>query len=110
MEYDLDKVIEFAEKHIPLFKEKYEMFLATPEQIIGRKVISIRGGYSSSEGGQVMLATEIRDYRGVINIHFKPCEESRLHPYENLVSHLGWTTEYEKRCESFVFHKKGMKI
>ena len=110
MEYEIESVLEFAEKHMPLFKEKYEMYLAKPEDIIGRKVISIRGGYSMSEGGQIMIAEEIRDYRGVLHIHFKACEESKLYPYENLATHTGWTTEYDKRCESFVFYKKGMKI
>jgi hypothetical protein len=62
MEYDMKSVLEFAKANILLFDEKYEIFLAKPEDLIGKKVVSIRSGFSNSGGGQIMLVNKIETY------------------------------------------------
>lgn len=110
MEYELNKLLEFAKQNVDLFEEKYEMFLAKPEDIIGRKVMSIRSGFSG-DGGMVMLATETKMNGDKLTIHLTPCEESNLPPM-HLQGHRGWSCDYDRRSNSFIFYKpkENMKI
>jgi hypothetical protein len=106
MEYDMKLLLEFAKANIPLFEEKYEMFLAKPEDLIGKKVMSIRSGFSNSGGGQVMLVDKIDTYKegGEAHVHLLPCEESILRNDERQ-SHRGWSCRYTERASSIIFYK-----
>ena len=104
--YDMKSLLEFAKQHIEKFDEKYEMFLAKPEDLIGKKVISIRSGFSNSGGGQIMLVDSIKPYKegGETHIHLIPCEETKVRDYER-TNHLGWSCRYDERCSSIIFYK-----
>jgi hypothetical protein len=92
-----DHQLFFAKNYFPNFLDKYEVFKATPADLIGKKVISIRSGFSTSNGGQVMIIDKADEHM----IHFIPCDES-INLHDN---HLGWGCMYEQRVESFVFRK-----
>lgn len=99
-------LLEFAKANIPLFDEKYEMFLAKPEDLIGKKVISIRSGFSNSGGGQIMLVDKVETYGNnrELQIHLVPCEESILRNDERSY-HRGWSCRHTERTSSFIFYK-----
>jgi hypothetical protein len=112
MEYDMKLILEFAKANIPLFEEKYEIFLAKPEDLIGKKVVSIRSGFSNSGGGQVMLIDKIETYGNTpesikpeLQIHLIPCEESILRDDERSY-HRGWGCRYSERASSFIFYRQ----
>jgi hypothetical protein len=102
MEYKIEELLEFAKSNIKLFDEKYEMFLAKPEDLIGKKVISIRSGFTGG-GGQVMVVEKLHHFKEYLNIILMPCEESSL-PSMHRESHNGWSCRYEERCNSFIFY------
>jgi hypothetical protein len=104
--YDMKSLLEFAKMHIEKFDEKYKMFLAKPEDVIGKKVVSIRSGFSNSGGGQVMLIDKIEPYgdHPDLHIHLVPCAESNLRQDER-TNHLGWSCRYNERCSSIIFYK-----
>jgi hypothetical protein len=94
-----DHQIFFAKNYFPMFQEKYEVHKATPQELIGKKVLSIRSGFSTSGGGQVMIIDEADENM----IHFKPCEES-INVLSSM-SHKGWGCAYEERVSAFIFKK-----
>lgn len=97
MEYDIISVLAFANANIPLFAERYEISITKPEDLIGKKVISIRSGFSS-EGGQVMIVESINGD----NVYLIPCEES-INIHEG---HTGWGCRVNEICNSVIFYKK----
>ena len=97
MEYDIKSLLEFARTNILQFEERYEMFATKPEDLIGKKVISIRSGFSS-EGGQVMIVESINGD----NVYLIPCEES-INIHEG---HKGWGCKVNEICNSVIFYKK----
>ncbi len=106
MEYDIKSLLEFARANILLFEEKYEMFLTKPEDLIGKKVVSIRAGFSG-DGGQVMLVDKIDYYKegSDARIHLIPCEESVFGNWER-ENHRGWSCRFDERVNSIIFYKK----
>jgi hypothetical protein len=94
-----DHQIFFAKNYFPMFQEKYEVHKATPQDLIGKKVLSIRSGFSTSGGGQVMIIDEADENF----IHFIPCEESVN--ILSSMSHKGWGCAYEERVSAFIFIK-----
>jgi len=103
MEYKIEELLEFVKSNINLFDEKYEMFLTKPEDLIGKKVISIWSGFSTSGGGQVMVVESIYHFKEHLNLRLMPCEESSL-PSMHRESHNGWSCRYEERCSAFIFY------
>jgi len=98
MKYKLDQLIKFGKENINFFEEKYEMFLAKPEENISKKVVSIRPGFSNS-GGQIMLVDKIDGD----NIRLISCEESSMRSGQQ---HSGWGCSFEERVNSFIFYKQ----
>lgn len=88
-----EEIISFAETIHPLFKEMLEVKRTAPENLIGRKVIAIRGGFSGSRGGRVMVITEIEGG----NISLK-------NPDNPDPKHLGWGSQLSRCHFDFVFY------
>lgn len=93
---------EFAKSCIPLFDEKYEMFLAKPEDLVGKKVISICSGFSCSGGGQVMVVESIEDNVIILG----PCEETYSSAKERNVR---WSTNFKDKHKSIIFYNEDKK-
>lgn len=93
---DTDKE-EFAASITSNFNERWDVFKSKPEDLVGKKVISIRNGFSGS-AGQIMIINEANNTQ----IRFIGCEES-INISEH---HLGWGCPYEDRANSFIFYNK----
>lgn len=89
---------EFATSIIPNFNERWEVYNSKPEDLIGRKVISITSGFSTTGGGQIMIIDDANEHQ----IHFISCEESRNVDER----HLGWGCSYDERHNKFIFIDK----
>jgi hypothetical protein len=90
-------VTEFATSIIPNFKERWEIYNMTPEELIGKTVISITYGFSSGPG-QIMVVEKIVDN----DIHLKSCDKSKI---LNHIDHLGWGCKFSERHNKFILYK-----
>lgn len=103
-DYKIDELLVFARERIKNFDERYEMFLTKAEDLIGKKVISIRSGFSG-DSGQVMIIDKMKSYNdNEPYIHLMPCEESSLRERER-ENHLGWGVRFAERQDAFIFYK-----
>lgn len=69
---------EFVDDLYPDAKLQYEMYCMSDEELIGQKVISIRGGYSSP-GGTKMIISKI----------LPPCRNDLSSPEYDRISFIG---------------------
>ena len=88
----------FVKAIVPNIEDRWEIAQMTPEQLIGKKVISIRSGFSNSGGGQIMLVDEADTKR----VHFVPTEEST----DRHEGHLGWSCEFQNISHSVILYKE----
>lgn len=88
---------QFAIDLIPDIKERYDMYKMSPDQLIGKKVISIRSGFSNSGGGQVMFINNADNNM----IYLIPCKESSI--YVNATT--SWQCKYTEKHNSFILYK-----
>ena len=95
---------QFAEEIIPNFKERWEMYSMTPEQLLGRTVVSIRSGFSSIGGGQIMKVDSVKKFNHNIQIHLEPTLDSMLMG-DDIKKHLGWGCDWDDRHNSFILLK-----
>lgn len=93
---------EFAKANVPNIQERLEVYNSSPQDLIGRKVSSIRSGFSNTGGGQIMIIDSADEKR----IHFIHCEESYLGGENNKINHRGWGCDYSDRHNSFIFYKE----
>jgi hypothetical protein len=97
---DKMNITEFASKIVSNLEERYKIYSMTPEELLGKKVISIRSGFTSSGGGQIMLIDSIEGN----NVHFKPTEESIN---INKINHLGWGCGLDELPHSVILYSNG---
>lgn len=102
----MKQYIDFVDELYPKLRERYEIYSTLrqdPESLIGKKVISIRGGFSSHIGGQIMTISEIsfnEDY-GVQQIILKPNELSTVR-----LDSSGWGSTKEEAHNDFILYKE----
>jgi len=95
---------QFAEQIVPDFEGRWEMYNMTPEELIGKTVVSIRSGFSSMDGGQIMKVESMREFNGNIQIHLEPTLDSLIYDDER-ETHLGWSCDWDDRYNSFVIYE-----
>lgn len=93
-----NRKVEFAKSLIENFDARWEMFQATPQDLIGKTVISIRAGFASATAGRIMVIDTADEH----NIHLiQPpgsTSASELAP-------LGWGCKFSDKHNSFIFVK-----
>ena len=93
---------EFAFARDPLLKAKWEVYQMPLNDLIGKKVVSIRSGFSSS-GGQIMVVESI-DRK---DVHLKPTDGSR----NVREGDLGWMCGIREIPDSFILYTpKNIKV
>jgi len=101
---------EFVNSKDPLLVARYEMFQfrSHPEDLIGRKVISIRSGFSNIGGGQVMIVDKISSYgdNETHALHLSHCELTKFGNYDRqyIQTHSGWLCELHELEDSIVLY------
>ena len=86
---------QFAATKVPLLKARWEIYNISPKDLVGKKVVSIRAGFSS-EGGQVMLVQTANSKY----VHLNPTNESI-----NIGDgHMGWGCNVSEIPDSFILY------
>jgi hypothetical protein len=88
-------ILDFAITLVPDLMEKWELYNMTPEELIGKKVVTIRSGFSGGPG-RICVISEADEE----NITFSPCVESMVE-----AGHLGWGCKYSERHNTFKLYK-----
>ena len=90
-------MVKFSLSVDPQMARRWEVFMATPEELIGKKVQAISSGFTCSAGQRQIMVIDDANHT---MIHFMPCEES-INAYEG---HKGWACKYEERYNKFIFY------
>ncbi len=78
--------------------KRFEIYKSSRRKLIGKTVISIRSGFSTVGGGQIMKIDSIKD--DIINLI--PTEKS-LDIYDD--EFAGWAVAWEDRYNSFILYE-----
>jgi len=91
---------EFAIEQYPLLVGKFNMFNATKEELIGKKVFAIRSGFGCGSEGRLMIIDKIEvDGR----IHLK---DPRINPDNS----RGWLSKMDNKHNDFIFMEDKKKL
>ena len=91
---------EFAISLYPDIMKKYEIYTMYKPDLVGKKVISIRSGFSAG-AGQIMTVSEVDDKRIILI----PNELSKN--VNN--AHLGWMSEISECHNDFIIYEENIK-
>ena len=73
--------------------------MESEEELVGKIVVSLKGGYTMATGGQIMRVDKIYELHGIKRIKLLPTDDSIIESGRE--HHKGWSCEWSERYDCF---------